>query len=77
MWHGRVTSDILDQAYQSSDAVVIPSLVHENSPRVIVEAGKYQTPIIASRVGGIPEMVDSNAILFDPTIEGLSKALGL
>lgn len=75
IWHGKVTSDILDQAYQSSDAVVIPSLVHENSPRVIVEAGIYNTPIIASRVGGIPEMVDTHAVLFDPTVEGLSSAL--
>ena len=39
-------------------AVLLPSLCYEGAPRVIVEAFAAGVPVLASRVGGIPEQVD-------------------
>ena len=48
------------------DILVVPSLWHENSPRVIQEAFASNTPVIASNVGGIAEYVQHgvNGYLF-------------
>lgn len=39
-------------------ALIIPSLWHEPFGRVIVEAYAKGTPVIGSRMGGIPELID-------------------
>ncbi len=36
---------------------IIPSLCYENSPSTIYDSFKYSTPVIASEIGGIPELV--------------------
>lgn len=42
--------------YRRAAVLVVPS--HwENFPNVILEGGLYSTPLVATRVGGIPEMV--------------------
>ena len=41
----------------SVDVVVIPSLWAENAPLVALEARAAGTPVIASRLGGLPELV--------------------
>ncbi|MDD4333340.1 MAG: glycosyltransferase [Patescibacteria group bacterium] len=41
-----------------SDALIVPSLGYENSPSVIYEAALAGTPVIASRLGGIPELIN-------------------
>jgi len=47
---------------------IVPSLCYENSPSVIYESFKFGTPVIASAIGGIPELVQEgvNGYLFDP-----------
>ncbi len=57
---GRILTDI--------DVLVIPSIWYENSPLVIQEAFLSKTPVIASRIGGIPELVSDrvNGLLFKP-----------
>jgi len=51
------------------DLLVVPSIWQENSPLVIQEAFLSNTPVLASRIGGIPELVrdGSNGLLFNPT----------
>jgi glycosyltransferase involved in cell wall biosynthesis len=40
------------------DVVVVPSTCLENQPSVIIEAFAQGRPVVASRIGGIPEMFD-------------------
>jgi starch synthase len=57
--------------------VIVPSFL-ENCPYVVLEAMACGTPVIASKVGGIPEMIDNknNGMLFEPgSIEGLTNAI--
>src|SRR5579871_1286387 len=43
--------------YQMSDIVTVPSLVAEGAGTVILEAMACGVPVVASRVGGIPEIL--------------------
>lgn len=43
--------------YQASDITVLPSLWLEAFGRVVIEAMACGTPVVASRVGGIPEIL--------------------
>ncbi|HNQ36074.1 MAG TPA: glycosyltransferase, partial [bacterium] len=49
-------------------AVVIPEQWENMSPVVLVEAMHYGRPILASRIGGIPEFIEDgrNGLLFKP-----------
>ena len=55
--------------------LIVPSLWEENSPLVIHEASSAKLPVIASRIGGLPEIVSPahGGILFEP---GSSLELG-
>lgn len=48
--------------------LVVPSLWYENFPRTIVEAYACGLPVIASRLGALPELVDDGVtgLLFEP-----------
>lgn len=54
--------------FKQIDVLVVPSIWHENSPLVIQEAFLSKTPVIASNIGGIPELVTDgvNGLLFSP-----------
>ncbi len=54
---GRVTSKEVQKWYQRSDALVVPSLCYENSPTVIAEAHRQRLQVLASNLGGIPELL--------------------
>ncbi|MBI4281829.1 glycosyltransferase family 4 protein [Candidatus Uhrbacteria bacterium] len=76
--HGAVPHEKLSEFYANADALIVPSLVHENAPTVIFEALAHGVPVIASRVGGIPEFVrdGENGWLFDAgNSDALTKAL--
>jgi len=57
------------EIYADIDVLVVPSLWPENSPLVIHEAFMYGAAVVASRMGGIPELVTDgvNGFLFNPT----------
>ncbi|HEX4167718.1 MAG TPA: glycosyltransferase family 4 protein, partial [Bryobacteraceae bacterium] len=57
--------------FAEADAFVLPSL-SEGSPNVLLEAMAARVPILASAVGGIPELVGDCAVLIPPAD---SKAL--
>ncbi|MBI4135522.1 glycosyltransferase [Candidatus Uhrbacteria bacterium] len=73
---GFVAQDKLDALFSKVHAMILPSLAYENSPTSIGEAFAYGLPVIASRIGGIPELVQDgiNGVLFEP---GNFKALVL
>ncbi len=63
---GTFHPDRLSEVMQGIDLVVVPSLWYENSPNVILEAFAHQTPVLASRLGGMAELVrdDLNGMKF-------------
>lgn len=67
---GRVLNDL--------DVLVVPSIWYENMPAVIAEALATQAPVVASRIGGIPELVrhNENGLLFEAgSVAGLAEQL--
>jgi glycosyltransferase involved in cell wall biosynthesis len=54
---GRLTRDDLIRHYQMSDALIVSS-TYENFPMVTLEAMACGLPVIATRVGGLPQQID-------------------
>ena len=54
---GHLSGDALKTRLQAASCVVVPSECHENCPLSIIEAMAYAKPVVASRIGGIPELV--------------------
>ena len=76
--HGAIANEQVADALASIDVLVVPSIWPENAPLVIQEAFLAGIPVVASRIGGIPEMVSEgqNGLLFrGGDIEDLSKTL--
>lgn len=67
IFHGHVAHENIDRFYKQADAVLVPSLTYENTPTVIYEAFSHGVPVLASNVGGIPEIVKNgkNGWLFE------------
>lgn len=74
---GPVPRDVLRREYARADLFVLPSLF-EPFGIVLLEAMAAGLPIIASRVGGIPEVVEEgrNALLVPPgDVDALAEAM--
>ena len=78
---GWIPHEDLPPYYQAASIVGIPSLWPENFPTVCSEAMSAGRPVIGTRVGGIPEMIDDgvNGYLVEPANAGqiAEKALFL
>jgi glycosyltransferase involved in cell wall biosynthesis len=57
-FHGWTAEAEVRAALAASTALVIPSVWPENLPTVALEAIGVGRPIVASRVGGMPELID-------------------
>lgn len=66
-WAGELDAGGVWDVLSHLDVVVIASRWPENSPNVILEAQAVGVPVVASRVGGIPELVEHerNGLLFE------------
>lgn len=60
-----------DEFLNGCDVLIVPSLVEESFGRVIIEAYHAGVPVIASKRGGIPEIVEDGVTgwIFDPDME--------
>jgi glycosyltransferase involved in cell wall biosynthesis len=54
---GEVDNKDMKRFYENIDVLVVPSIWPENSPVTIMEALASGTPVLASDIGGIPELV--------------------
>ncbi|MCW3128987.1 MAG: glycosyltransferase family 4 protein [Methanophagales archaeon] len=66
IFHGFVSGESLMQLYLKANVTVVPSIWYDNSPVVIYESLMNGTPVIGSRIGGIPELIEAgcNGFLF-------------
>jgi glycosyltransferase involved in cell wall biosynthesis len=65
---GHQSGAALRALVDGASFIVVPSLVQENCPMAVLEAMAAGKPVIASRNGGIPELVDEGrtGLLFEP-----------
>lgn len=54
---GSIWGSEMEEIIESSKFVVVPSEWHEPSPYVVLQSFSHAKPVIASRMGGLPEMV--------------------
>ena len=66
-WLGSKSGDEVLQMMGSAKAILCPSLWYEGMPRVVIEAMAVGTPVIASRMGTYPEMIEDgvSGVLFE------------
>jgi len=75
---GTFPNHEIGSIFSGLDALVVPSLWHENSPLVVYSAQAAKCPIIASNVAGISQIIDhgNNGLLFNPgDVSGLAGAI--
>lgn len=75
---GFKTGDELASLISKAKATVYPSVWYENCPFSVMESIMYGTPVVASDIGGIPELIDNGktGILVEPNnASQLEKAI--
>ncbi|OHD50861.1 MAG: hypothetical protein A2096_05235 [Spirochaetes bacterium GWF1_41_5] len=73
---GLIPNTELADYYRAADITIVPSQYPEGFGRVICESLACGTPVIASKIGGIPDALDERAgILCGPDYAGFKNAL--
>lgn len=69
------TTDSVYPYLRDTDIFILPS-IYEGMPMTLIEAMGTACPIIASNVGGIPNMIDnSSGVLIKPDVIGIKSAI--
>lgn len=65
---GRLSGEALERQMREADYGVLPSECYENFPNFVLEMMALGKPVVASRIGGIPELVldGETGLLFEP-----------
>ncbi|CAG9933555.1 glycosyltransferase family 4 protein [Candidatus Nitrotoga arctica] len=77
-FYGTFENEKMPAILDGIDALVIPSLWHENMPLVSLSAQAAGCPLIASDIGGLSDVVDpgKNGLLFSPgSASGLAQMI--
>lgn len=77
---GYQSGEALKDSIKNSLAVVVPSEWYENQPLTILEANSLGKPVIGSRIGGIPEMIEDgkSGYLFETgSVDDLQKKINM
>ena len=62
---GFLNGSTMEQVIRRAEFTVYPSIWYENCPFSVMESQIYGTPVVASKIGGIPELVDgTTGVLF-------------
>lgn len=77
-WHGSIPQIQLPNWYRAADLLVLPSR-SEGVPNVLLEASGCNTPWVATRVGGIPEIqhLGVNRIVAPESADELANAIAM
>ena len=67
-WHGFVKGKALDELFEKSKIIVVPSKCYEGFPNVITRAMKHSKPVITSDLGSMASIIDhkENGLLVPP-----------
>ena len=76
-FRGSIPPEAHDALWASLDLLVVPSLWWENSPLAVLEALAAGVPVVATRTGGVPEILPEAAGLLVPPgdVDALRGAL--
>jgi len=66
-FHGGFSQSDLPQILSNTDVAVLPPRWEDNGPQTVMEALAAGVPVLGTRVGGLPDMVQDgrNGLLFD------------
>ena len=77
-WRGFLSGAALDEVFQNSRIVVVPSKWYEGFPNVITKAMLYGKPVITSNLGAMASIIDheENGLLVEPgSVQQLTESI--
>lgn len=77
-FHGHLAGEAKENLIAQADVLIMPSIVHEVFGNSIIEAYAHGKPVIASRIGGMQELIEEGVTgwLVEPNdVESLQQAI--